>query len=556
MRTFTGSLLAKIKLKKAEKRYAEIGGSPIYEITKSQGLAMENLINRQDCKFYTAFRYVHPRLEHTLAEMKKDGITDAIAFSQYPQYSCTTTGSSLNEIADFYKTKPSKIKWSAIDTWSINKHFISAWSDIIKNHLLQFDSAVRSEVHLIFSAHSLPINCILKGDPYYNQVSATVYNIMQKLGFKNKFNLSWQSKEGPLKWLAPSTVNIVKNLHSLPSVKYISIIPISFVNDHIETLHELDIEIVEHYNKKSADPRLFRVPSLNTDKNFIRAISEIVTNHIEQRSNKNKVYESLSNYHICIDCKNPRDHQPKILLWKYVDLQCADKLIQKTTTDQIHRYLESESKENFPILKDLLYYAVQFAKNQKYTAAKLSTVSRHKILETYFDNTNNVVKYINELLLCHSIKRPPFCIDLYSQQEILDISTYIMNSYIRNIKLYKYVFTKMIRLDLSITYLNDNIRYETFEISKNELSSTQIDDEMSVSDLTEKDSKASKMESENQEIITNSDDIKLNTMVDTLIQSEMKRLNLIIEDKVKHYEAKMQELIKGKPRNSSKKNKK
>ncbi|KAK7076200.1 hypothetical protein SK128_023220 [Halocaridina rubra] len=227
-------------------------------------------------KHYVGFRYAHPLTEDTLQQMEEDGIEQCIAFTQYPQYSCSTTGSSMNAIHKFYaeRSENTKMKWSVIDRWCTNPYLIKCFAENIRKELDQFSEEKRREVFILFSAHSLPmkydegalcqlingtfgtskhpnplVNCVTlkrqapvgcrdlqlgtwdpkrerlrkriaytvqvgRGDPYAAEVGATVQLVMQELGFSNPYRLVWQSKVGPLPWLSPATDDCIKGENS------------------------------------------------------------------------------------------------------------------------------------------------------------------------------------------------------------------------------------------------------------------------------------------------------------------------------------------------------
>jgi ferrochelatase len=129
-------------------------------------------------------------------------------------------------------------------------------------------------VHLLFSAHSIPESYVRKGDPYLDQTRTTVERIMDRLERKNPYQLSFQSKIGPVKWLEPFTNDVIMKFGK-EKIDDVLVIPISFVSEHIETLYELDIL----YKNVAADAgvkNFRRVPALNSDPAFIRALAEIV----------------------------------------------------------------------------------------------------------------------------------------------------------------------------------------------------------------------------------------------------------------------------------------
>lgn len=267
-------------------QYRKIGGgSPIRMWTEYQGEQMIKLLD-QMCpesaphKYYVGFRYANPLTEDTLKQMEEDGIERAVAFTQYPQYSCSTTGSSLNAIYKYYQqlNQPSKIKWSAIDRWPTHEGLIKAFSQTIVEELEQFPQEVKDDVVIIFSAHSLPMSVVNRGDPYPQEVAATVQRVMERLNFSHTYRLCWQSKVGPLPWLGPQTDDAIKGLVKNGS-KNMLLVPIAFTSDHIETLHELDLEYAGELAEEVGVDNIRRSKAMNDNTIFIQALADLVKNH-------------------------------------------------------------------------------------------------------------------------------------------------------------------------------------------------------------------------------------------------------------------------------------
>jgi len=282
----TGPLLAKLRLARVKQQYQSIGGgSPIRMWTEKQG---EKLIQKLDdlCPhtaphhYYIGFRYVYPMIGDALKSMKKDGVKRAVAFSQYPQYSCSTTGSSLINLWQTLKEMGlnEQFKWSVIDRWYSNPIYVEAVAKKIKEGLAQFPTEDQHKVIIVFSAHSLPIRVVNRGDPYPVEIAATLTQVMQSLNRSNPYTLTYQSRVGPVPWLSPSTEHAVRNYASR-GVDNVLIVPISFTSDHIETLREIDIDL-QHTAKKLGMKMLKRAPSLNDEPLFITAMADIVTKHL------------------------------------------------------------------------------------------------------------------------------------------------------------------------------------------------------------------------------------------------------------------------------------
>ncbi|XP_014219770.1 ferrochelatase, mitochondrial isoform X2 [Copidosoma floridanum] len=252
-----GPWIAQRRTPEVQKKYEEIGGgSPILSWTNKQG---ELLCKKLDHispetaphKHYVGFRYADPLAEEALQKIEEDGVEHTVLFSQYPQYSCATSGSSFNAIHRFYKNRkfPENTKWSVIDRWSTHPLLIKTFAERIKDELEYFPENIRKNVIILFSAHSLPLKAVNRGDSYPSEVGATVQLVMEELKFCNPYNLVWQSKVGPLPWLGPFTDEALKGYKKQGKNNFI-LVPIAFVNEHIETLHEMDIEYCNDLGKE------------------------------------------------------------------------------------------------------------------------------------------------------------------------------------------------------------------------------------------------------------------------------------------------------------------
>ncbi len=203
--------IAKRRTPRIEEQYQQIGGgSPILYWTKRQGELLANVLNEQSPETgkwvelillaphesFVSFRYAEPLTEQTVDALKKEGIKRAVALSLYPQYSCSTTGSSLNELVRQLKKKDPEqsIQWSVIDRWASSTALAKAFAANIKKSLLEYSPNDRKRVILLFSAHSLPMSVVNRGDPYPSEVAATVDRVMQELNYSIPYRLVWQSQ--------------------------------------------------------------------------------------------------------------------------------------------------------------------------------------------------------------------------------------------------------------------------------------------------------------------------------------------------------------------------
>jgi len=278
--------IAKRRTPSIEERYDEIGGgSPIRKWLEYQCGEVCKILDKispdtAPHKPYVAFRYAKPLTEDVLVEMKADGVTRAVAVSQYPQFSNSTSASSIHELyRQTQELDPERsIEWSFIDRWPKDKCLINPFAKHILEKLQEFPAEDRDKVVILFSAHSLPMEIVNRGDSYPAEVAASVYAVMEKLNFCNPYRLVWQSKVGPKPWLGGQTAKIVAKLELNENVKGLILVPIAFTSDHIETLHELDIELLEDSKNKDI---IKRAASLNDNAEFIDGMAELVKAHLE-----------------------------------------------------------------------------------------------------------------------------------------------------------------------------------------------------------------------------------------------------------------------------------
>ncbi|MGH7629791.1 MAG: ferrochelatase [Gemmatimonadales bacterium] len=301
-----GPFIARRRAPKVRKLYARIGGgSPILRHTEAQGRGMIERLDRLSPEtaphsFYVAFRYIQPRSEDALRAMQADGVERAVAFTQYPQFSCSTTGSSLNELwrAARRLQLADGFAWSVIDRWPVHEGFVAAMTDAVRDGLAEFPAVERDGVVLLFSAHSLPLNVIDRGDPYPQEVGATVHHVMERLGFSHPYVLAYQSEVGPLRWLGPSTERVIRRLGARGH-RQVLVVPVAFTTDHIETLSELDLEY-GHVAKEAGIRSYRRAPALNGRAPFLDALADIVREHLAAGAIHSSQYPLR-----CAGCVNP-----------------------------------------------------------------------------------------------------------------------------------------------------------------------------------------------------------------------------------------------------------
>ena len=266
-------LISKRRTPIAKNIYKEIGNkSPILELTRRQAKSLEeNLLKKGDYRCFVVMRCWHPRAADVIKKVKEYNPEEITLLPLYPQFSATTSGSSINEWNKLCEKENYNIKTKTICCYPTEDNFIASHVSLIKKTL----STVKDRnFKLIFSAHGLPESKIKKGDPYQWHVEETVKEIMLKLKSENlDYVISYQSRVGPMKWIGPSTdAEIIKYSKEK---KGIIIVPVAFVSEHSETLVELDIEYKKIAEKNGC---IFykRVPALGSEENFIKGLAHLV----------------------------------------------------------------------------------------------------------------------------------------------------------------------------------------------------------------------------------------------------------------------------------------
>ena len=257
----------------AKNIYKEIGNkSPILELTQDQAKSLENNLSKKgDYKCFVIMRCWHPRASDVIKKVREYNPEEIILLPLYPQYSASTSGSSINEWGDLCKKENYYVKTKTICCYPTENNFIASHISLIKKTLKVIKD---NNFKLIFSAHGLPRSKIKKGDPYQWQVEETVKKIMSNLENENlDYVISYQSRVGPLKWIKPSTDEII--IKYSKEKKGIVIVPIAFVSEHSETLVELDIEY-KKLAEKNGCGFYKRVPALGIEENFIKGLTELV----------------------------------------------------------------------------------------------------------------------------------------------------------------------------------------------------------------------------------------------------------------------------------------
>jgi len=264
-------MISTLRAKSARENYAKMGGgSPLLPETLKQAdalsAALGGLLPEDEIRIWPAMRYWHPFTEDVAEEVKAWGPDETLLLPLYPQFSTTTTGSSLKawRDADGPETR-------TICCYPTEAAFVDSHAALIRK---TWEKAGRPEnMRLLFSAHGLPKKIVEAGDPYQWQVEQTAAAVAKQLPELPDWQICYQSRVGPLEWIGPSTEAAIEQ--AAVDGRNILLTPIAFVSEHIETLVELDEEYAELAEENGVDTYV-RVPALGEDPIFIESLAGIV----------------------------------------------------------------------------------------------------------------------------------------------------------------------------------------------------------------------------------------------------------------------------------------
>lgn len=296
-------LISKRRAPKSIAAYESIGGgSPILKYSNQQANLIQQSLKQRyniDVNTYIGMRYWYPFTEEALEDIRKDGINALVIVPLYPQFSISTSGSSLRVLQEEFARNPtvwgekSKFTHTVVPSWYDRPGYVRAMADIIQKELdsftpQQIEQQLESNPvakHVLFSAHGVPQSYIEAGDPYQTQIQECVQQISKLLPSQEEgvqVHLSYQSRVGPIEWLRPYTDDVLPDLGA-QGVKNLVVVPISFVSEHIETLEEIDIEYRE-LAEDSGIENWRRAQALNTDQTFIDDMADMVVEALSQPS--------------------------------------------------------------------------------------------------------------------------------------------------------------------------------------------------------------------------------------------------------------------------------
>jgi ferrochelatase len=270
-------------LKEISGNYQQIGGkSPLLEITKRQVAAIQAQSDTEKFRFYLGMRHWSPWIEDTIRDMLEDGITRAVSLVLAPHYSKLSIAKYQAKITAGLDMYHGHIEFAHVESYHDAPGLIQALTNRVKEGLNRWPADIRPEVHVVFSAHSLPLRIQKMGDPYEDQLHETAELVAQEAELGDgQWSWSYQSAgRSPEPWLGPQ---LPEHLEALAEkgIRNVVSVPVGFVSDHVEILYDIDIQAQQVASDHGI--RLERPPALNDDPLFITTIADKIRGITEEK---------------------------------------------------------------------------------------------------------------------------------------------------------------------------------------------------------------------------------------------------------------------------------
>ncbi|HZZ86633.1 MAG TPA: ferrochelatase [Anaeromyxobacteraceae bacterium] len=268
-RRLLARLISHFRAPSSAEKYQLIGGrSPLVEGTEAQARALQAALG-PDFSCHLAMRCGHPNTAEGVAEALAAGAEQAVALPLYPQWANATTRSSLEELR---RRWPRERPLAEVCTYHDHAGYLDALGAALAETLERLTLEQRGKLLVVFSAHGLPMSQVRQGDPYPDYVELSARGAAERAGVAGSYQVTYQSRVGPVKWLGPDTVEFLRE-HARG--KAVVTVPVAFVSEHLETLYDLDI-LARAAAEEAGAAAYFRVPALGTRPAFIEALADVV----------------------------------------------------------------------------------------------------------------------------------------------------------------------------------------------------------------------------------------------------------------------------------------
>ncbi len=256
-----GRGVAKLRGPRVRASYRLIGGgSPIRSTTIRQAnlLTAELARRGRPAQVAVAMRYTDPGTAAAVEQLARAGVDEIVLLALYPHYSFATTGSAENELLCVIAQQVPATPLKVIRTWHDHPSYLDLQARLVTEMIDELPRSERENAAVVFSAHGLPKKLVARGDPYPDEIQRSVAGVVRRLPYAVDARLAYQSRSGPISWIGPDTRDVIADF-GREGRRYLCLVPISFVSDHIETLHEADIVLrasatdagIDHYRRSA-----------------------------------------------------------------------------------------------------------------------------------------------------------------------------------------------------------------------------------------------------------------------------------------------------------------
>ena len=287
-RTLFAALISSLRAPRVHGRYRILGGvSPLLDITRKQASALEAALSGRglEVPVEVCMRYSRPFAEEATERLLARGADRILGVPLYPQYSMSTTGSSLRALQVAVSKLAPHTNCENLPYWYDDPGYLEA----LAGRILACRGKIREQGRsgLLFLAHSIPVRYVQEGDPYVDQVQGTVEGVLREIKKHDSKTRPWflayQGQVGPVPWVGPPVRQVVRRMVDEGIVEAV-VVPVSFVSDHLETLYEIDLQ----YRRLALEMGMItfqRIESLNDGQDFIRALADLIVRRINKMQN-------------------------------------------------------------------------------------------------------------------------------------------------------------------------------------------------------------------------------------------------------------------------------
>ena len=275
LRQLLAFTIAQVKGPSSIRSYKSIGGgSPQLKWTRVQAEGLQNLLD-DSVRIEVGMRSASPSIEHALRQLKRWGADELILLPLFPHFSTTTSGTCFEEARAALRRLDWYPRVREITNWPDHEPYTRLLRQTVDEVVAEAEAErgfSTDPIHILFSAHSLPLKIVKLGDPYPSDIERTIKSVTQ--GLNHPWSLCFQSRNGKLPWLEPYLEDEIKRLAN-EGVRRLVVVPVSFVSDHIETLFELD-QLYADLAKAHGVTHYHRARTFNDDPEFPRVLRSIL----------------------------------------------------------------------------------------------------------------------------------------------------------------------------------------------------------------------------------------------------------------------------------------